>query len=638
MTEINRWQRGMSYVAMMLCALGTALYMGQDLNWDMLHYHVYAGYSAVEGRLGIDYFAASTQGYLNPYSQVPLYLMLKHGFAPQAVVAALALMHALTLLLVYEIAILLNRRANGEVAWYAVGLAVLFAFFNPVFLLELGNTFNEISTGVPVLAGWCILVCQFDRLRSVPIALAGILIGMAVSLKLSNMLFSVTALPLLLMASPDWKTRIRAVAVFALGGLAGAVLAGGWWAWQLWGIFGNPFFPFFNNIFHSPDMTDAALKHYRFVPDGFGAFLFRPFEMVLPRQGIHVEGVAPDLRYAALLLVLALCAVKYLLSHASVRRWPAGDPFPRFQGQRLLVALGTAMCLAWATWLASSGNSRYFLPMGSISAVVLASLIARCSGRRPYLVVGVLTLAVVQVATVSWAGEPRWSPVAWGESWLELDIPEPLRQRPFLYLHTSAQSASFLLPSLAPGSSMINPTGSWTVDENATMRALMRQYSGSIRVMRQMAHDGRPPAETMLPGLVRFGLEADMDSCLTINMRHRSVVPSMPPYRYYLTCQVRPLQWSQQRRDDFSIQMRRAKALFDRLELACPVLFQPRGLSTESDGSEFWRAYGNNDVILILNKAGKVSFVNEYRHSERRTIGHIDALERSVANTANLCR
>ena len=638
MRAITWRQRGAAYVAMLLCALATALYLGQDMNWDMLNYHVYAGYSAVEGRLAIDYFAAGTQSYLNPYSHVPLYLMLKHSFAPQAVVAALALVHALTLLLVYETAIVLNRRANGEVAWIAVGMAVLFAFFNPLFLLELGNTFNEISTGVLVIAGWYILVSRFYRLRTAPIALAGLLIGIAVALKLSNMLFSVTALPLLIMALPRWKARLHAIGIFALSGLAGAVLAGGWWAWQLWEMFGNPFFPLFNNIFHSPAMTDAALKHYRFIPDTLGDFLFRPFEMAVPRETIHAEGVAPDLRYAALLLLLALITLKYLSSRASVSKWAARDPFPPFQGQRVLVALGLALALAWVAWLASSGNSRYFLPMGSIAAVLLASLIVRFSERWRYLAYGALTLALVQAGTVVWASDLRWTPVDWGNNWFELDIPEPLRHQPFLYLHTSPQSASFLLPFLAPGSSMINPTGSWTVDENTTTRALMHQYAGRTRVMTRVLEDVRPVAEEMRSGLVRFNLEADLESCVTIKMRHRNVHPWVPPYWYYLSCQVRPLQWSQQRRDNYARQTRRVNVLFDRLDLACPLHFQPRGLSTESDGSTFWRHYSNTDIVLLLDEAGNVSFFNQFSRGKRRPIGHIDTLEGSLSSQDGWCR
>jgi hypothetical protein len=638
MKEIKQWQRVAAYAAMLLCAIGTALYLGQDQNWDMLNYHVYAGYSAVEGRLGIDYFAAGTQSYLNPYSHVPLYLMIKNGFSPKWVVALLALFQAMTLLLVYEIAILLNRRPTGEVSWLAVGLAVLLAFFNPIFLLELGNTFNEVTTGVLVLGGWYILVRQFDRLRALPLVLAGLLIGVAIAFKLSNLMFSVTALPLLLMASPPWKARVRAVIAFAVGGLAGTVLAGGWWAWQLWGMFRNPFFPMFNHIFHSPEMTDGALKHYRFIPDSLGAFLLRPFEMAMPLAGIHAEGVAPDLRFAALLVLLALGALKLSLSTAGRQKWPAEDPFPAFQGQRALLALAVSLGLVWLIWLASSGNSRYFLPMGSIAAVVLASMIVRFSANWRYLGYCVLPLVVVQAATVVWASDLRWTPKNWGATWLEPEIPAMLRQQPYLYLHTSPQSASFLMPYLAPGSSMINPAGSWTMGDSARMRALMQQYSGRIRVMSSIMEERVGPAGELRTGLVRFGLEANMDSCLIIKLRERSIYPSMPAYSYYLTCEVRPLQWSPQRREAFASKMRQVDALLDRLELACPLQFQPRGLVTESDGKEFWRHYNNTDVLINVGANGKVVFHNEFRRGKPHIVGNLDALQSPALDLAAACR
>lgn len=636
MTQISRWQRGTAYAAMILCAVAAALYLGQDMNWDLLNYHLYAGYSALEGRLGVDYFAASTQSYLNPYSHVPLYLMISHGLAPQLVVAALALMHAAVLLLVYEMAIVLNRRPGGEVAWFAVALAVVLAFLNPVFLLELGNTFNEITTGTLVMAGWYLLMRQFRDLRLLPVALAGALIGVAIALKLSNMLFSVTALPLLLMAPRPWVSRLQAVAMFAVGGLAGAAIAGGWWAWQLWELFGNPFFPMFNHIFQAPEMTSAALKHYRFLPASLGEFLWKPFQMAVPKSAYHSESAMPDLRYAALVLLFLFGALKLACSRAASARWPANDPFPPFQGQRLFAALAMALCLAWVAWLASSGNSRYFLPMGSIAAVLLASLIVRLSPRRYMLVYGALSLAALQLVSVLFAAELRWDPVAWGNAFFEVEVPAPLRGQAYLHWHTSAQSASYLLPFLAPGSSMINPSGAWTLGDNPAIRALLRKYDGRVRAMQYIFPD-TPPSSASFPGLVRFGLEADRGSCLTIRTRMRGH-PLGPAYKTYLSCAVRPLDWTAQQRAAFSSRLQKVDMLFDQLELACPSRFQPRGLLTETDGKTFWRIYSNTDRSLHVRPSGKVSFRNEFNYTDVHVIGTLDSLGQSLGNTAAWCR
>lgn len=634
---LTHWRRFFSYALIVMGGVAAALYLGKDFNWDSLNYHVYAGYSALENRLTSDYFAASTQGYLNPYSHVPFYLMLKHGVAPQIVVAVLALFHVLNLLIVYEIASCLNKRQNGEIAWVPVYLAVFFAFCNPVFLTEIGNSFNEISTSVPVLAGWYLLIREFGAPRHSRIALAGVLIGMAVALKLTNLYFSVTALPLLLLSPTSWKARAQAVLVFACAGLLGGILAGGWWAWQMWEYFGNPFFPLFNHIFHSPDFTDEAIKHYRFIPDSFGELLLKPFMMTLPKRGVHIETTGPDLRYAALVLLLCLFGLKYVLSRMPIGKWRHSDPFPAFQEQRTLFALTLSVLFAWGFWAVSSGNSRYFLPMSSLASVVLASLLFRFSGKLRFLAYSGVTLVVLQAATIGYANEARWTPVGWGKSWFELDIPAELRQQPSLYLDLEGPSASFLLPFLPQGSSMINVTGQYVVEENTRTRALMEKHRGQIRVMRYFSDAGKRDAGSFNYALARFGLEADMDSCLTIKFLQRIKAPIGDKYLHFVSCKTKPLQWSAARRDEFVAKKRRVDAVFDRIEALCPDLFQPRGLPTEGDGHEFWRIYPNTDMTLKQYGSGLVSFHNGFTNSAAVKLGTIEALEQAMPSKAKLC-
>ena len=44
-------------------------------------------------------------------------------------------------------------------------------------------------------------------------------------------------------------------------------------------MFGNPFFPFLNNIFRSPEFTTEPLRHFRFIPSSVAEALWRPFEI-----------------------------------------------------------------------------------------------------------------------------------------------------------------------------------------------------------------------------------------------------------------------------------------------------------------------------------------------------------------------
>jgi hypothetical protein len=623
-----------SFPFFLLAGAALALALGKDFAWDSLAYHVYAGYSAVEHRLGADYFASNVQSYLNPYSHVPFYLMLKHGLAPQAIVVALALFHLLALPIVFETGVLLNRRSDGSVAWTPVFLAVALTCLNPVFLLELGTSFNEISTSVPVLLGWYLLLRRFEAPRAGTAALAGILIGAAAALKLTNLFFTLTALPLLLLAPVGVRRRLRAVLAFAGGGLAGAVAAGGWWAWQMWNLFGNPLFPMFNGLFRSPEFTTGAIRHYRFLPDSLGEALARPFAMVLPKAGVHVETVSPDLRYAFLFVLL--CVVGLLLVVRRLRASAAlAAPAPASAPTRALGALALSFLLTWCLWLDASGNSRYFLPMSALGAVVLATLLCRLPVRARWLGYAVALLIGWQVWTLATVASLRWNGAGWGKSWFELTIPPPLAQ-PALYLHVSTLPASFLMPFLPAGSSMINLGGQYPVRANAKVQALLARHQGHIRVMRRARADIAPMAAEFDYALLPLGLEADVNDCATIVFLQRLERKQGDQRYYYSSCATRPLSWSAQRMAQFRAAQARAERVFDGIERLCPRLLQPRGVLTEGNGKQFWRNYLNTDTSLRQFGSGRVDLYNEYANRVVE-IGNIEALALRLPEKAAFC-
>ena len=63
------------YALALLFAIGWTLALGKGAHWDAINYHLYLGYAALNDRFGIDFFAAGTPSYINPYAYVPLYLL-----------------------------------------------------------------------------------------------------------------------------------------------------------------------------------------------------------------------------------------------------------------------------------------------------------------------------------------------------------------------------------------------------------------------------------------------------------------------------------------------------------------------------------------------------------------------------------
>ena len=96
----------------------------------------------------------------------------------------------------------------------------------------------------------------------------------------------------------------------------------------------------------------------RFMPDTWWEALLRPIAMAAPDSHTYVEMMAPDLRFAFAILLALLLLLAY-------RRRTADRP--------LLVLLALVV-LAFAPWLASSGNGRYFVAFLLLAGFVVVAL------------------------------------------------------------------------------------------------------------------------------------------------------------------------------------------------------------------------------------------------------------------------
>src|SRR5215469_14981073 len=126
------------YLACSLVFMAVNYALGEDLRWDTLNYHLYAGFSAVHDRFVQDYFAAGPQSYFNPYVYAPFYALISGGLSALAVSSALALAQSSILWLTYELALCVcpsdDRRSRLVTGLCAVALA----FLNPILIEQVG--------------------------------------------------------------------------------------------------------------------------------------------------------------------------------------------------------------------------------------------------------------------------------------------------------------------------------------------------------------------------------------------------------------------------------------------------------------------------------------------------------------------
>jgi hypothetical protein len=171
--------RAYVYAACTVQAILLNYVLGKDMAWDLLNYHFYDGFSALNNRFDQDYFAAGSQAYFNPYSYIPFYALVRLGLSGLAVGTILAAIHSVAPWLTYELAWSVSPSAErGErllIALFATVLAVM----NPILLQQIGSSFSKITTAGFVLGGWLLLARAVRWPRTTPIILGEIFLGFA---------------------------------------------------------------------------------------------------------------------------------------------------------------------------------------------------------------------------------------------------------------------------------------------------------------------------------------------------------------------------------------------------------------------------------------------------------------------------
>lgn len=632
-SDITASYRWFIYFACVALALTCNYVLGKDMAWDTLNYHLYSGFSALNDRFGQDYFAAGPLAYLNPYAYIPFYAMVDAHLPALVICSVFAVAHSIILWFSFELGMAVCPSVDGRTRILAGSCAVALAFMNPILMQEIGSCFADITTAELALGGWLLLAGTVRRPGISRLVSAGLILGAASALKLSNALAAISAFALLGILPLGWRGRIRHGVLYGTSLGIGFVVVAAPWSYRLAMVFGNPLFPMFNQIFRSREFpTDGGGTAYRFIPETIGEALWRPFAMIDPRALVHEELIAPDPRYAILIALTVLFVARWGWRRLGPTSAPPNHP-PLNDSTRVLVALGCGLVLYWVLWLRVSGNSRYVLTMACVAGVVIVGMLFRLFESRPKVRNYVLAIIFgTQAVQLCLGATYRWTGVPWGGQWFDVSLPAKLKSEPNLYLTVGTQSNSFLAPFLAKDSGIVNVVGSYTLDPegaNGTrVKALIRRFSPNVRVVfpRQWPYEsvrGRMPLSSIDNELLGFGLRPDMGDCATIivhglpsesQIRYETSSPQPSqsrdnPYRpgntFLITCRLIP---DAADRSELAARQRAVNLVFEHLEDACPKLFQPRRPTTVHDGDDFWlRFYGSTDIVARVSY-GRVKF------------------------------
>jgi hypothetical protein len=627
------------YIACTLLALATNFLLGKETAWDTLNYHLYAGFSAVNDRFAQDYFAAGPAGYFNPFAYVPFYEMVRAGLPALLIASVLAAGHSVILWITFELGIAVCPSGDLRMRLTFGVCAAFLAFVNPILMQQIGSSFADITTAELALGGWLLLASAVRAPHTMRVVWAGLLLGAASALKLTNAVHAIAGFAVLIVLPLTLRGQIRQWLHYGLSLGLGFAIVTAPWSYHLERMFSNPLFPLMNGVFRSPEFSTETLHHFRFTPDTLAEAFWRPFAIANPAYMVHEELMAPDLRYAVLVTLVAAFLLHQgwrYLNHSSgqTARTKTAD------STRVLLALGCGLTVDWALWLDGSGNSRYFLPMACVAAVVIVGVLFRLFATQPktrnYILIAIFGAQVISL----WLGtQYRWTASPWGGPWFDIAVPQKLRTESNLYLTIGVQSNSFIAPYLAKNSGLVNFSGGYALGSDGPngnrVRALIRQYAPQLRVLTdgESIYDDAERREPSLSfvntTLQRFGLRVDTGDCATIIVNglppqleitlatSKPTAPTIRDKTFLVSCRLVP------DATDYSArlaQQRSADLALDHLEDACPKLFQPRRLNTDYTDSAWLRRYMNTDLTAWVSH-GEVKFVQAIRGSQLVYVG-----------------
>jgi hypothetical protein len=373
-----------------LLSAAYALWAGRDANWDLLNYHYYNVFAWLNGRGTMDLAAGQLQTLFNPLLHLPLYLGMEYLDA-RVYTALLGATQGLNLILVWSIADVawpagLSLRRHGPV------LVALTAGCGAGFLTQLGTSFGDTLLTLPLLGALRLIlaVVQGTRRSTWLVLLAGVLGGIGCGLKPLVGIYAIALAAALASLPGPFKTRGVRLSVLAAGGVVGFAASAGWWCWHVWQLTGNPFFPYYNDIFHSPLYWNERFVFGAFLPKTWLEAIFYPWLWLVNPSRVS------EMRF----INLAIPGLLTLFAAIGIARFLGLHPQGESTNATPTRALFVFWLVGYVLWLTQSSVYRFAVPLEMLAPLLVVALLARWV--PPDLLSARIVLVLIPLMVVNW--------------------------------------------------------------------------------------------------------------------------------------------------------------------------------------------------------------------------------------------
>jgi hypothetical protein len=390
-----------------------SVWLGQDANWDLQNYHIYDAFALVHGRQAMD-VGATPQWYFNPLLDLPYYALI-HFFSHHPKVIAFiqgaqaAILWA-SLRLVFE-----QGRSYLNINTWLTRCAWTVACCGSALISEIGTTFNDIPQASLIILGLYFVIrylASSFHWRS--LAFGFLLLGVSVGLKLTSAVFMVAAAVALFVS----VRSIRDMSIAVLAGTVGIALSGGWWFVHLVALYQNPFFPYFNNFFHSSWWPPINMADVHFLPRSTLQWLAYPAYWLKPNHDLVTEVEFADGRLLIGLIGAAVTLLGWVKSRSGDHA--AADPV---RATRYICFISLFYLISYVLWLRAFSIYRYAMPLESLAPLmwVMGGLaIQSFVGQKTAKAFIPALICAVLLGTVLITRYPNWGRVPYSDAALSV--------------------------------------------------------------------------------------------------------------------------------------------------------------------------------------------------------------------------
>lgn len=498
-----------------------SLFLGKDINWDLKNYHYYNAYAFIEHRLDIDIAPAQLQTFINPLGDLPFYFMTK--FFPSWVAGfVLGFIHGLNLSFIFSIFWKINKYPHKWLKFLAGICVVIVSGVAPGFISELGNTMHDNLTSLFVLSAVFMLIVATEKLESgqygsglIQTGVAGLVLGLGVGIKPSISIFAISSAFVFGTLQTSWRNRWMRLFTYGIAGLMGVFITAGFWWWELWSRYGNPFFPFYNHIFRSPYFTLLPVEWSKFLPDHLWEYFAWP--LIFSLNGLRVNQIPFfDIRFALLYFIF----LSWLIT-SIIKKFHSSDRDPGISTNTFEIKssnyLLSFFLFSYVLWMIESSTYRFLIPLELLVPLCFLIILERLTNNRTLrtlIVVGALLTTFISFKPFNWGR------LSWSDSYFSVEAAGFDTSENAIVVMLGLSPTAYVIPQLPPIYRFVRPEGNLGMrgGENNNffieIKSLLKDHKETVYIL----YNKKERNIQLEKSLTRLGLDTHIESCFTLKL------------------------------------------------------------------------------------------------------------------------